>query len=221
MISARFDEHSGSVWLTTAAVVTQRASRELVQMGIRQTSTGERLVSTGVVSLTTPDGLPLVNDGLDQRDVVFDASGERAWLLTRRPEAVLTIDRTRTFTPVGTAVWGRAPTSVGQGPMRMQRATLSTPSGPRSFLVITCFDFRSVWIVDESGDVASITFGMSGPFELAIEETRGHAYVTDFRESTVYVLDLNPLVATEPGASREASLRLRLGRPRPPSLFAR
>ena len=211
MVSVRADLR-GHVWLTSGAVVAARQTRDLVSLGIVP---GEVAGAPSArLAIFSRHAVLGVDDGLDSRDMVFDRSQPadappRLWLLTRRPEAILTVDFalpafTTTEAPLGPAF------PVGFGPSRLSRyeATGST------LLLASCFDARALFVVDpDIGTVATIP-GMVGPFEMAVDEARQRVYVVDFRFSVLWVIDLAPLLT---GGS--PGIVARLGTGHAPSVF--
>lgn len=188
IVSAVLDPETGWVWVTSAAAAQSRASRELVALApvIAPEVGGAELTVTRRLRLSG------VDDGQDTRDIVFEPGTERAWLLSRRPESVITLDFA--IEALGP---GLLPVSdifaVAAGPSRIKRWVI----GGRTFLIVTCYDANNVSIVDpELGLVATIA-GLAGPFEMALDEERHWLFVTHFRNSTLGVIDLSPLLSNE------------------------
>lgn len=163
------------------------------------TSPAPRLARVGVAmdDLSVPErtylfraGEPRItglDDGLDVRDLAFD--GDRLYLLSRRPQAVVFIDLRRAGLSSGDLPIERV-ISVDYGASRLSLATI----GGRRLLFVTCYDGRSLFVIDaETGAVEDVVRGFSGPFEVAIDEVRALAFVTDFRSSVVRVVDLASL----------------------------
>ncbi len=204
MVEARFDPTLGAAWLTSAAFDPRRTTRDMSVVGVG--------VSRGELSLARVGILRV--DSVDQRDVLFDGFGETAWLLTRAGDLVRPFDRA-SF-PFGVVRFGSVAVSVDAGPMRLRRADI----GGRTYLLVTCYDGRSIVVVDVTiasapRRVATVV-GFSSPTDMAIDPVTMRAYVNDFRDSVIAVVDLSPLL------SREAPrIVARLGTSRPPTLFAR
>ncbi len=149
-----------------------------------------------------------LDDGLDVRDLAF--SGNSLYVLSRRPQAVVTIDLARAGLSSGDLPIDRV-TGVDYGASRLALATI----GGRQFLFVTCYDGRSLFVIDaQTGAVADVVRGFSGPFEVAVDEVRERAFVTDFRSSVVRVVDLAPL---SNGTSDPLSIIATIGIPRAPS----
>jgi len=149
-----------------------------------------------------------LDDGLDVRDLAFD--GDRLYILSRRPEAVVFVDLRRAGLSSGDLPIERV-ISVDFGASRLKLATI----GGRRFLFVTCYDGRTLFIIDaETGVVEDVVRGFSGPFEVAVDESRNLAFVSDFRSSVVRVVDLQPLAE---GSSEPILIVATLGTPRAPS----
>jgi hypothetical protein len=198
----------GLVWLTSAASSATRASRDLVALEIVPTSVAAELrVARRMV-------LRGIDDGLDTRDLALDERGERLWVLSRRPEAIVTVDFR-----VAPLASGEAPLgpihSVGLGPSRLE--VYRPPMGSTlvgELLLVTCYGARALFVVDpELGTVATVS-GLNGPFEMAVDGSRQRVYVADFRFSVIWVVDMSPLLA---GGS--PLVRARLGTGHAPSVF--
>jgi DNA-binding beta-propeller fold protein YncE len=148
------------------------------------------------------------DDGLDVRDLVLD--GERLYVLSRRPQAVVSIDLARAGEGGGDLPIGRV-IGLDVGASRLVAATVGT----RRYLFATCYDGRTLFVIDaETGSVEDVVRGFSGPFEVVVDEVRARALVTDFRSSVVRVVDLSPLVERSSAPLRIVAT---LGVPRAPS----
>ena len=151
-----------------------------------------------------------LDDGLDVRDLAFD--GDRLYILSRRPEAVVFVDLRRAGLSSGDLPIERV-ISVDFGASRLKLATI----GGRRFLFVTCYDGRTLFVIDaQTGVVEDVVRGFSGPFEVAIDEVRNLAFVSDFRSSVVRVVDLEPLAAPG-GSSLPIRIVATIGTPRAPS----
>jgi hypothetical protein len=198
------------VWLTSAAVTLQRTTREIVALqidaptvGSAQLSIHRRLVLRGV------------DDGLETRDIVFEPRDpvtdewSRMWVISRRPESVITVDfDLMPFgfgdVPLGPVHW------LPFGPSRIERTTVAG----RTALLTTSYDARTLAVVDPDLGPIAIVPGMSGPFEMAIDHVSHRVYVVDFRFSVIWVIDLEPMERGDPPI-----LLARLGSGHAPSVF--
>lgn len=83
--------------------------------------------------------------------------------------------------------------------------------GGRMLAFVSCYLSRDVYIYDvDNARLITIVRGMSGPFEIAIDETRERLFVDDYRVSVVRMFDLANLIdclnitsapATEPSCA--------------------
>ena len=153
-----------------------------------------------------------IDTGDDTRDLQFDPASpeERAFALTRRPEAVVELDLTRMGLNAGDAAVDDL-FDVGAGPSRLAVGTI----GGRSYVLASTFDNRKIYVIDATaGAPVAVVGGFSGPFELVIDSARELAYVTDFSLSVIRIVDLSPL--TTGGAP---FIRATLGKPTPIETF--
>ena len=185
VVNAGLEPGAGVVWLNQSAANLQRASRDVALVGVALDARREcsLLFGAGRVSL---EG---VDDGRDTRDVAFDPSGQSAYLLSRRPEAVLEVRLGGTpLTATGSALGDLTP--LARGPARMDIGEI----GGRTFLFVTAFDAQSVVVVDVAlGRSVVVVTGMTGPQDIAFDPLRQLLYVADFRDSVVRVIDVRPL----------------------------
>lgn len=188
IVSARLDPETGWVWVTNAGVAASRLSRDLVALS------PVLVPESGAAQLTIIQRLRLsgVDDGQDTRDIAFEPGTERAWVLSRKPESVITLDfalepRSTGILPIGDIF------AVAAGPSRIERIVI----GGHPYLAVTCYEANNVSVVDpELGLVASIA-GLAGPFEMAFDAERNWLFVTNFRNSTLGVIDLGLLATNE------------------------
>ncbi len=195
---------TGLTWTTSAS------TRELGRVGvfIEPDVTRSFVYDAGSVRIGGLD------DGQDTRDLAFDPNAplERAWVVERRPESVVTLDLTRMGLNAGDVGLGNI-YEVGTGPSRIVTATI----GGRLYLVVSCFDAKKLFVFDaEHGALVAVVGGISGPFEMAVDEPRQLLYVTDFSLSVVRIVDLEPLARSE-----APFLLATLGEPTPIPTFAR
>ncbi|HJL20342.1 MAG TPA: hypothetical protein RMH99_32040 [Sandaracinaceae bacterium LLY-WYZ-13_1] len=131
-----------------------------------------------------------IDDGEDLREVQFLAADpNRAFVLSRRPEAVVSLDlarRSRTF--------GEAPVEelyeVGAGPSRLVPLQIDG----RTYVLASCFDAQKLYLIDaDTGALIAVVGGFSGPFELVHDEARDRVYLADFSTSQIRVIDLSPV----------------------------
>lgn len=188
-INAELEPSTLLGWVNTSSPVSTRASRALGRVGVFIDPDTEACSQAFAAPGVFLDGLAT---GYDTRDVAFssDAQNRYAYVLSRSPESVITIDQQGTpFIPGNAAIVDVQPT--GFGPSRIRRITI----GGHDFLLVTCFDDGSVWIYGtQPTEVLSIVPGFNGPFELALDEERQIAVVADFKTSVLRFIDLSPLL---------------------------
>jgi DNA-binding beta-propeller fold protein YncE len=172
------------------------------------------------------------SSGSDGRELLFEPGGRRAFLSENAPPSIAVID-TRADQPDGRGLPANKVVDVieiCQGPshmaLRQDREAVDAGGTPRlrTRLYVACFTANQVMIVDPDrpGVDETILVGR-GPNELTFnwsgDETaadqrmpiprRRRAYLTDYSESTLSVLDL------EPGSPTENRLIARIGLPVP------
>jgi len=155
-----------------------------------------------------------VDDGEDARQIVFHPDQPNvAFILSRRPDAVIEVDvNRRGLTAVDVGL--RREYEVGAGPSRLTLYQAPDPSaadGTRTYLLASCFDAQRLFVIDvEHRALTNVVGGFSGPFEVAVDPVRKHLYLVDFSVSVIRVLDLEPL---ETGGT--PTLIATIGDPRP------
>lgn len=185
-INAELEPSSSLAWVSTASPVSTRATRVLARVGVFVDPTNEHCSQAFAAPSVFLDG---ISTGFESRDVAFSSDGRYAYVLSRSPESVITIDQNgRPFVPGNAAIVDVD--DVGFGPSRMRRITM----GGRDYLVVTCFDGRAAWMLStQPTEVVSIVPGFDGAYELVIDEARQLAIVADFRTSVVRFIDLSPI----------------------------
>lgn len=141
----------------------------------------------------------------DSRGMAFSPTGDRLYLLNRKPPTLQIFD-----TSIGpTGVPRNEVVGVVDVCRQASTITVADPGdGERAYL--TCFQDGQIYVVDPRGrghveDV--ITVG-SGPYAVAAAADGKRLYVTNFLEDTVAVIDLTP------GSPRRNRVVLRIGQPR-------
>ncbi len=155
--------------------------------------------------------------GTDVRDIVFDAGGNRAFVTENNPPTVVVID-TRplqnngsTNANVVTDIVDVCQTPSHMGVRRIDTVAADGSVQRKSKLVVVCFLSSQVMIVDPDrpGVDDTIFSGSAGPNDIAFnfgnpddpmpttQLVPRHAYVTNYSESTIAVVDLEPHSPTE------------------------
>jgi hypothetical protein len=203
IVNVSFEPSSQLVWTHTASIVGTRQTRDIGFAGVAYDA-----ATPECSSVFSAGRLPLrgVDDALDTRDSTFSADGTHAFVLARRPEAILTLDLESQPLFPGEAAVDRV-SHVGIAPSRLERVDV----GSRTVLAATCFDDRKVWFVDgDTGATAGAVPGFQGPYELAVDATAELVWVVDFRDSVLRAIDTSPLAD-----GREPRLVATFGRVRP------
>jgi hypothetical protein len=204
LLSMAVQPGAGIAWVTSAA------SNQLARVGVvvdPDEPNRSFLYDAGALRLGG------VDDGQDARDIKFDPAlpDERAFVLARRPESVITLDLARPGVGAGDVGLGEI-FEVGAGPSRLAVARLAG----RTFVVASAFDARRLFVIDvDHGALVGVVGGFSGPFEMVVDEARQLLFVADFSVSVVRVLDLEPLARSAP-----PRLLATLGDPTPVERFA-
>lgn len=174
------------------------------------------------------------NNGSDLRDIQFDPSGERAFVTENNPPSLLVLD-TRTSPMRGDLPTNLVSSAVDicQTPSHMGVRRLAvagapgTPPRAKTKIVVPCFLSSQVMIVDPDrpGVDDTVFSGLGGPNEIAFNfgnagesdadadpilaggAPPAHGYVTNFSESTIALVDL------QPGSPTENRVIARLGFP--------
>jgi hypothetical protein len=203
-INAELEPSTGLTWMNTASPIATRATRLIARIGVAYDDQHPECTQAFAAPSVFLDG---VATGFESRDVAFSADplNRFAYVLSRAPEGILTIDQqSQPLIRGGGQIV--AVNDVGFGPSRIRPAML----GGREFLITTCFDGRALWAMrTQPTEVASVVPGFDGAFELVIDESRGLAIVADFKTSVVRLVDLAPLIG-----GGDAVVLARIGTPR-------
>ncbi len=146
-------------------------------------------------SLTLVDNvlMPTQASGFDTRGVVVDPPnpGEtrptRVFLTSRSPASIVVgeLDGTRLH------FFENVPMPIG--PSRITRMVVDEGRGPRTRIVASAFDARSFVVYDPDGRrTSSVVPTHRGPFAFAQDTKNKLAFVANFTDSTVQVIDLDP-----------------------------
>ena len=156
--------------------------------------TPDPTVDRAVLSLTGAVNLTPQFSGYDSRGIVVDPPNDGE----TRPTRVFVTNRTPASIVVG-KVDERGVLSFYEnvalpiGPSRIVRAVI----GGKTMLLAASFDARSLVLFDpDARRVTNVVLSHRGPYAMAIDSTNKLAFVANFTDSTVQVLDLDP-TATE------------------------
>lgn len=171
-------------------LVTNR-SRGFVQ--ILQTVRDPGVADRSSLALVDNVTMPPQSSGFDTRGVVIDPpnAGEtrptRVFLSSRSPASIVIgeLDGTRL------RFFENVPLPLG--PARIARLVVDEGAGPRTRIVATAFDARSVVFYDPDGRrVTAVLPTHRGPYALAQDTKNKLAFVANFTDSTVQAIDLDP-----------------------------
>lgn len=142
----------------------------------------------------------------DSRSVSFSADGNRMLLINRRPPSLQIYD-----TSIDPATGMPRNDAIAVYDICREASGLVVGDGGAGELaLVSCFRDGTVYILDAHGlrpTDAVVTVGR-GPYDVVMSPTRKKAYVTNFLEDTVGVIEL------EPGSSRQYREVLRIGETR-------
>jgi DNA-binding beta-propeller fold protein YncE len=149
-------------------------------------------------------GLAVDGSPGDARSIKFTPDGNRAFLVSRLPAAILEFDTSMDATGVPKNEL-LATTEICDQPSQMVMADLG--EGLRGF--VPCFANGQVWVVDldRMELVDAIDVG-KGTTSITVSPTRKRVYVTDYADDTVAVIDVDPASPTKDHTV------LRVGKPR-------
>ncbi|QQR89027.1 MAG: hypothetical protein IPJ88_12480 [Myxococcales bacterium] len=180
--SLRYDAYNRTV------LATNRLLAQVQKIGIAwDANSAERSFAYGSGSLSIED----LDDGADNRDIWIDAPSKKAYIVARRPKALLIADLERSTVSAGKLALSNV-IGVGNGPSRVRIAHVGPESA--AYVFVSCFDASALYVIDaELERLRTIVSGLSGPFDIAVDEARELLYVTDFTSSVIRVVDLSPL----------------------------
>lgn len=142
----------------------------------------------------------------DTRGMAFSPTGERLYLVNRRPPTVQIYD-----TSIGDTGQPRnEPIAVSDICRQGSTIAVADPGdGERAY--ITCFQDGQIYVVDPRGQsmVEDIVVVGRGPYAVTASALHKKVYITNFLEDTISVLDIAP------GSPTRNRVVLRIGEPRP------
>ncbi len=209
-LAPQFPGTAHSLWYMTSNIQSVLATFRVADANV--------VVPAGTISVSG-----VFNGGNDVREILFAPDGSRAFLTQNQPPTVAVLDTRVTPTSGGLPVNQIVDViDVCQEPSNMLMQRLSGP-GPigaaaqqLTRLFVVCFLSNQVMIVDpDTADVLGTVLLGRGPSEIAYQETAGfsperRAYVTNFGDWTISMIDLDP------GSPTENRVVARIGLPTPP-----
>jgi hypothetical protein len=142
---------------------------------------------------------------VDTRGMAFSDSGERLYLVNRRPPSLQIFD-----TSLGVTGFPRN-RPIGAVDICRQASTLSVAdAGDGDRIFVSCFQDGQIYIINPEfgGSTDDIVTVGRGPYTVVTAPSRKRLYVTNFLEDTVAVVDI------EPGSKTRNRVVLRIGEPR-------
>ena len=211
------DPSTGLRGATGVAGRTPNAGGDIVYVGSRS----EDRIQTFTVGRPVNDAPPFLlpgnyffldavggNSGSsnDTRGMAFSPTGDRLYLVNRRPPSVQIYD-----TSIGDTGLPRNKALAATDICR-QGSTIAVADpgdGERAF--VTCFQDGQVYVVDPRGQstVEDIVVVGRGPYAITASALHKKVYITNFLEDTIAVLDIAP------GSPTRNRVVLRIGEPRP------
>ncbi len=200
------DAASRSTWIATSR---SEAVFTTLQVYPGSTALGDNRAFLYRASATAVSGL---NNGADTRSIAIDplSNRTRAYAVSRRPEALLTLDVSN---PTAPSVLDAIPLSTGASRI----AVVPDRALGRSRVYVANYESRWIYVVDpaEHAVVATIPSGR-GPHALVHDPVDQKLYVLDFLDAAVSVIDVAPTTAdgaTNPSYNRRVLTIGRPGRP--------
>ena len=140
--------------------------------------------------------------GSDARGIAVDPNKNEALVVTRSPEALLRIDtQTREMIDM---------TSLGTDPSVVQ---LFEDEG-KTYAFVLCFKGNNLYIVEPETMQVFVRSTGSGPQAIAFDKKRKWAYIANFRESTISIIEATPPFSHVRVEGKD--MELMIGKPRLP-----
>jgi len=148
----------------------------------------------------------LTGGSQDTRGIAFSSTGDRMYLINRKPPSLQVFD-----TSLGPTGFPRN-AGIGATDICRQASTLAVmDAGDGDRAYVTCFQDGLMYIVDPRGlsSVENIVTVGRGPYSVVVAPNKKKVFITNFLEDTIAVLDANP---TSPYYNR---IVMRIGDQRP------
>ncbi len=122
----------------------------------------------------------------DIRGIAVTSTGDRAYAVVRKPEALIKFDlESNKFLDMVSV--GATPTTVTL--IEDNRGTPQDPSDDQVYAFVLCFTTDQVFIIDtQLMEVIAVREAGSGPQAMAFDRARQRVYIANFRESTISIL---------------------------------
>lgn len=201
LIDVNEDVDEGTTGITVTGegdfVVTSRFTSNLTQFR----------VDTGEVTVSETIDVNATADGDNQRGIAVSPSSDRAFVVSRAPESLLVLDLSEGVDPDDRFI---AVVEIGAQPS-LVRVYADDNYALGYVVYVMCFADDQIFVVDPSiNEVVDVIATRRGPHDLAFDPHTGVAYLANFLESTVSVIDVDPQ------SSRYHTILTTLGKPRRP-----
>lgn len=158
--------------------------------------------------------------GTNARGIAVNGLSDTAFLVTRSPEALLRLD-TRKRRLLDMTTLGSDPSVVNL--FEDDNGTPDDDSDDELYAFVLCFLSNQVYVVEPDMMQVNVRSTGSGPHAVAFDKKRKRAYVVNFRESTISLIDATPpfdhvgFLVTDPQDSEKTiKASVKIGKPRLP-----
>ena len=211
------DPNSGQRGATGVAGRTPNASGDIIYVGSRSDDRIQMVTVGRPVNGASPflltgnyfflDAVGSTNgQSVDTRGMAFSSSGERLYLVNRRPPSLQIYDTS--LGPTGFPL--NRP--IGATDICRQASTLAVAdAGDGERIFVSCFQDGQIYVInpEAGGSTDDIVTVGRGPYTVVAAPSRKRLYVTNFLEDTIAVVDIDPASKTR------NRVILRIGEPRP------
>jgi DNA-binding beta-propeller fold protein YncE len=130
---------------------------------------------------------------VDTRGMKFSPSGDRLYVVNRRPPSLQIID-----TSLGTTGFPKNKPLGGVDICRQASTLAVADSGAGERIYVSCFQDGQIYVINPEfgGSTDDIITVGGGPFTIVAAPTRKRVYVTNFLEDSIAVVDIDPLSKT-------------------------
>jgi DNA-binding beta-propeller fold protein YncE len=129
--------------------------------------------------------------GVDQRGIAFSSDFSTAYVVSRFPESLLFLDTTPNAvgTPADDFIDA---VEVEEGPAVLAVGPPGGPEPARGLVYVSCFRARKVFVIDPVlREIVDVILTGEGPHTMVFDPVRPLAYLAQFTESTIAVLDVD------------------------------
>jgi hypothetical protein len=194
-----FDSNSSVVGAFALAPTTPGdAENNPIYVSSRTNSVIASFVIRDGQSIVRGERVPMrgASPGGDVRGIGLSPDGKTLYAISRDPSALVALDLSeKNGQPRNEALWV---VEVCAEPSVLQLAPKPASSDPNAQLAyVVCFGEESIFVVDtELARLEGRIETGAGPNQLVIDSKRKRAFITNFVENTIGVIDLDPTHAT-------------------------